>query len=168
MVRRATSADLPWIRELAAEAYGDLGDYGNIIPAWIEHPGVMAFVDESADPVPVRRGFVLLGFYQPDDDVEIYTADLLALAVGREHRRLGVGRRLLEHAIELARMAARDADVREMRLTVAEGNLVGQRLYTSAGFARVDEDHGFYDGGQRAIRMTMPLPAGDRAAARVP
>jgi ribosomal protein S18 acetylase RimI-like enzyme len=159
VIRRSTPADLPWIRELAAAAYGDLGDYGTIIPAWLEHPGVLAWIDESDDARHARRGFALLGFYQPDDDQERYIADLLALAVEPGFRRHGVGRRLLAHAIDLAHLAARDADVREMRLTVADDNAAGKRLYASAGFRAVDEDHGHYDGGQRAIRMVRPLDA---------
>jgi ribosomal protein S18 acetylase RimI-like enzyme len=161
VIRRSTPPDRPWIRDLAAEAYGDLGDYGTIIPAWLEHPGVLAYIDESAG---TRRGFVLLGFYQPVDVEERYIADLLALAVARDWRGHGIGRRLLQHAVDLARAAARDADIREMRLTVADDNLAGQRLYKSAGFLRVDEDHGHYDGGQRAIRMVLPLAGGDLAA----
>ena len=45
-----------------------------------------------------------------------------------------------------------------MRLTVAEDNAPARALFASAGFAPLDEDAGTYDGGQRALRLRLPLP----------
>jgi hypothetical protein len=47
--------------------------------------------------------------------------------------------------------------VDEIRLTVAETNAVGQRLFAAHGFSVLDDHHGHYDGGQRAIRMSRRL-----------
>lgn len=156
-------ADHTWIADVAADVYGDLGDYGSIIRSWLTHPGVLTYLDETREPgsrrVDVYRGFTLLGFYEPAAGSSgPYVADLLAIAVSRSHQRRRVGTRLLEHAIHLASLAADGNRVVEMRLTVAETNQVGRRFFTSFGFNVLDEDHGHYDGGQRAIRMARPVP----------
>jgi ribosomal protein S18 acetylase RimI-like enzyme len=159
VIRRATSSDHPWIRSLAAEAYRELGDYRTIIGSWLEHRGVLTFVDEVDEPAgPRARGFILLGFYQPPDGGPGCIADLLAIAVAPADRRAGVGRALLGFAIALAAQGPDGRTVRELRLTVAEPNHIGRRLFESSGFAAVEEDHGSYDGGQRAIRMARGLP----------
>ncbi len=161
MIRRATGADHTWIADVAADVYGALGDYGSIIRSWLAHPGVLTYLDEERDAdarsAPVARGFTLLGFYEPNT-VGPYVADLLAIAVARPFQRHGVGTSLLQHAIHLAGLATRANNPLEMRLTVAETNEVGRHFFTSFGFRILDEDHGHYDGGQRAIRMMRPLP----------
>jgi GNAT superfamily N-acetyltransferase len=128
MIRRALPGDAEWIRVTAAHVYAPLGDYGTIIPAWMEHAGVMTFVDDEEG---ARRGFILVGFYDPGEPPSgvpgagaALVADLLAIAVAPEHQRLGVGTRLLHFAIDLATEAGRErVAVREMRLTVADTNL---------------------------------------------
>lgn len=160
MIRRATSADHPWIRDTAADVYRPLGDYATIIPSWLEHTGVLAYVDEEeAASGRRRRGFILLGFYRPDERRRpaLYVADLLAIAVAPRFQRRGLGRRLLRYAIHLALLAGREDRVTEMRLTVADTNQAGLRLFSEAGFRVLDEEHGSYEGGQRAIRMARPL-----------
>jgi GNAT superfamily N-acetyltransferase len=160
VIRRALGIDHSWIARLAAEVYVELGDYGAIIPSWLEHPGVLAYIDEAeaTGGGKVRRGFILLGFYQPGENVNgEYVADLLAIAVEPAYQRQGVGRRLLEYSIHLSELASRTNCVPEIRLTVADTNGVGRKLFASAGFAVLDENHGAYDGGQRAIRMTRRL-----------
>lgn len=162
MIRRASRRDWDWIVSLAASVYDDLGDYGKIIPSWLEHPGVLTYLDEApgedggARPL---RGFILIGFYQPPGDPQpSYVADLLAIAVHPDHRRLGVGRSLLDFAIKVAARAGKTTDCPEIRLTVAHTNEVGQHLFSSSGFTVLDANHGSYDGGQRAIRMARSLP----------
>jgi ribosomal protein S18 acetylase RimI-like enzyme len=162
VIRRATLADHAWIRGVAADVYRELGDYRTIIGSWLDHPGVLTYLDEADTLGP--RGFTLLGFYEPDGaDEGLCFADLLAIAVARPHQRQGLGRALLAHALAVAEAAACERGIREVRLTVAETNPIGRRLFAAEGFAVLDEDHGLYDGGQRAIRMRRPLIA---AAAR--
>jgi ribosomal protein S18 acetylase RimI-like enzyme len=139
--------------------YADLGDYGKIIPSWMKHPGVMTFVEvDLEDGAEVRRGFILLGFYEPDDLLPGgLAAHLLAIAVAPAHQRRGVGRSLLELAVDVARLTRRDRPVHELRLTVAETNAPALALFHQAGFEILDPRHGAYDGGQRAMRMRRSL-----------
>jgi ribosomal protein S18 acetylase RimI-like enzyme len=160
VIRRFRSGDRAWVQAVAGHVYGDLGDYARILPTWLEHRAVFAYVEESDSQPRLRRGFVLLGFHDPPEGpAGCCVADLLALAVAPRFQRRGIGRALLRHAIRVAEVAGRDGSVTEMRLTVADGNAVGQHLYLSSGFRVLDRDHGHYDGGQRAIRMARPLSA---------
>ena len=164
MIRRASPLDADWIRDTAAHVYASLGDYGRVIPGWVAHPGVVTYVETADDGG--RRGFILLGFYAPWTVSETerssihpgeLVADLLAIAVAPEQQRQGVGKRLLTYAIDLVREASVRAPVRELRLTVADTNLIAQKLFDSFGFEVLDENHGAYDGGQRAIRMRLRI-----------
>jgi ribosomal protein S18 acetylase RimI-like enzyme len=170
MIRRAAPADHDFIIQTGALVYAPLGDYGRILPGWLAHPGVLGFVEADDCATDRARGFILLGFYtgwgegspRPGELV----ADLLAIAVAPEHQRAGIGNRLLEFALDFVGEAASRAPVTEIRLTVAESNPGAQRLFRRHGFDSVDEHHGEYDGGQRAIRMrrvitpVSPSPTG--------
>jgi len=162
MIRRAAAEESRFITSTATLVYAELGDYSKILPGWMAHPGVLAFV-EADDAAPERpRGFILIGFYtgwvdaKPAPAGEL-VADLLAIAVAPEHQKRGIGGRLLEFAIDFASEAAARAPVREMRLTVADTNLVAQKLFRDHGFEILDAHHGEYDGGQRAIRMRRKI-----------
>ncbi len=152
---------------LASVVYKDLGDYTQILPSWLGHSGVLAYLDEvgGSDRVangPIskatksKQGFILLGFYEPSGE-SVTVADLLAIAIEPDRQRQGLGRCLLRYAIELATMIGARNKINEIRLTVADSNTPGRRLFTSAGFQVLDANHGVYDGGQRAIRMTRTL-----------
>ncbi len=162
MIRRCEPGrDADWIRRTAALVYAELGDYGKIIPSWMNHTGVMTFVEVAEDDgVEIRRGFILVGFYEPEPgDLSrgLLVADLLAIAVAPEHQRRGVGRTLLDFAIDVAAEASHHAPVREIRLTVAATNTPALALFRGAGFEVLDAQHGAYDGGQRAIRMRRAI-----------
>ncbi len=158
MIRPSAPEDADWIRDVAAAVYRPLGDYGVIIPSWMAHPGVLTFV-ELDDEKRQRRGFILIGFYAPADLPRgQLVADLLAIAVDEAHQRRGVGKTLLGYAVDLARMAGERVPVPEIRLTVADTNYGARRLFESFHFEILDENHGAYDGGQRAIRMRHRFP----------
>lgn len=146
-----------WVRDTAQVVYAPLGDYGTIIPGWMSHPGVLTYLE--VDEHDGRRGFILLGFYEPGDRKTALVADLLAIGVAPQHQRKGIGRTLLEFALDLSTEAARQSHVSEIRLTVAATNKPALALFRGAGFEILDAHHGAYDGGQRAIRMVKKLPA---------
>ena len=159
MIRRATLADHPWMVATGALVYQDLGNYDQILPSWLAQPGVLAWIDEL-DGTP--RGFALLGFYMepagPPSPRQVAVADLLAIAVAPHHQRTGIGTAMLEDGIAVAARVGPANQIHELRLTVAEDNQVGQRMYDRAGFRVVDATTGSYAGGQRAIRMVRRLP----------
>jgi [ribosomal protein S18]-alanine N-acetyltransferase len=68
-------------------------------------------------------------------------AELGDIAVAGGWRRRGIGRRLLEAALD----AARGRGVREMFLEVRPSNLEARRLYERYGFAQVGRRKDYYD-----------------------
>jgi ribosomal protein S18 acetylase RimI-like enzyme len=165
LIRQAEPADADWIRDTAARVYADLGDYRSIVPGWLAHAGVLAFLD-CDERTGTRRGFVLLGFYEPGGAPAplaapapgaVYLADLIAIGVEPRFQRGGAGARLLGHALDLAQLAKLRAPVSEMRLTVAATNKPALALFERFGFEVLDPHHGAYDGGQPAIRMRRKL-----------
>ena len=87
--------------------------------------GVTAFAAE--------QGFILVRVLGPE-------AEVLTLAVAPEARRQGVGRGLVDTALEAA--AARGAEA--MFLEVAADNTAALALYERAGFERVGVRRGYY------------------------
>ncbi len=151
-IRRATPLDNDWLIDLGVRAFADLGDYREVLPAWLRQPNVVAWID---DPVP-RRGFTMLAFYR-DEQTGDHVADLLAISIEPEWRGNGLGRALLSHATAMARATARAGNLVALRLCVAEDNLLAQQMYVSAGFQARPIDVGRYAAGQRAIRMAYAL-----------
>src|SRR5579862_3128270 len=130
-IRTAGAADAPFIRDVAVEVFGHLGDYGRILPTWLLHDGVLTHIaEESGAPV----GYTMLGFYPVGRDgaarestprepgkrehVAGLVADLLAIAVSARAQGRGVGKRLLAHAIEHVRESQKRLPVRELKLSV--------------------------------------------------
>jgi ribosomal protein S18 acetylase RimI-like enzyme len=155
VIRRAGEGDHAWISQLAAEVYHDLGEYGTVMPQWLVQPGVLGWIAEEGTE---RTGFAVLGFYQDRAVGTRTVADLLAIGVVPRHQRRGIGTRLLEHVIHVVGAVSVSHGIPDLRLTVADTNLVGQRWYARSGFKIVDGEHGTYANGQRAIRMARPLP----------
>ncbi|HUQ00913.1 MAG TPA: N-acetyltransferase [Kofleriaceae bacterium] len=163
MIRRATPLDLTWLVDLGARAFAQLGDYRDILPAWLAQDNVSAWVAEHDGE---RRGFTVVGFFVGDSvageasdasSADENIADLLALAVEPAWQSRGLGRSLVDHTVAMASATARAGRLRELRLCVADDNAVGQRLYRTSGFHHVAGEFGAYPGGQRAVRMVYPL-----------
>jgi ribosomal-protein-alanine N-acetyltransferase len=78
---------------------------------------------------------------------------LLNVAVDRERRGLGIGRRLVDAA--LAEGRATGAAV--VYLEVRAGNVAARRLYRDVGFREIGIRRGYYGVGQDAIVMELRL-----------
>lgn len=78
---------------------------------------------------------------------------LLNLAAHPEHRRRGVGRRLMDHLVAVAR----DRGCRYITLEVRRGNHAAQALYGGHGFEAVGMRARYYSDGEDAIVMTLTL-----------
>ncbi|MEQ8498199.1 MAG: GNAT family N-acetyltransferase [Sneathiellaceae bacterium] len=101
-------------------------------------------------------GFVLVSLVAGE-------AEILTLAVPRERRRQGLGRRLLAAALRLS--AARGAT--RMVLEVSEANAAARALYDAAGFSPVGRRRGYYRGAcgaEDALVLARHLSGGTNEA----
>ena len=76
---------------------------------------------------------------------------VLSLAVDACHRRLGIGRRLVEHALEQEPGAA------IVHLEVRSNDVGAQAFYDRLGFRAIGRRSGFYPGGVDAISLARVL-----------
>jgi ribosomal protein S18 acetylase RimI-like enzyme len=85
-------------------------------------------------------------------------AHLVLLAVRPTHRRLGIGRRLVEWLLR----SARTAGIASVHLELRAGNEAAQAFYRAMGFARTVLVPGYYRAGGKqegALRMLQVLRA---------
>jgi len=105
-----------------------------------------AFVSLLGDPL--RIGALALADSEPCGLVMLQQtpdeAEVLTLVVSPEHRRIGVARRLMEWAIDVAT----DACVERLVLEVSEQNQAARQLYEGLGFTEIGRRSGYYPRGQ--------------------
>ncbi len=80
-------------------------------------------------------------------------AEVLTLAVDPTAQRRGIGRALLEQALDTARQLGASA----IFLEVAAGNAPARALYAAAGFVMVGRRRGYYRDGGDALVLRRPL-----------
>jgi len=80
-------------------------------------------------------------------------AEVLTLAVAPAARRQGLGRGLLEAALELAAAAG----ARQIFLEVSVGNEAARALYAAAGFAEIGRRRRYYADGSDALVLSRRL-----------
>lgn len=85
-----------------------------------------------------------------------------AVAVHPAHRRLGLGRRVLEALLE----HGRGLGGARATLEVAEGNTAARALYAALGFRNAGRRRGYYRNGEDALIQWLDLRAGRPAADR--
>jgi ribosomal protein S18 acetylase RimI-like enzyme len=156
VLRAARPEDAEFLAELAGEAFATYGDYRPYLAALAASPEVVVTLAEH-DGAPAGASFLV--FVRPDEAPHTEVADLLALAVVARFRGRGIGRALVAHVVARAREAARHHGISALRLTVAEGNAAGRRLFESAGFAYQGAE-GSYPRGQTALHMSLDLRVG--------
>ena len=156
LLRAGGAADLAFLSELAGQAFEEYGEYDRLLPEWARTPGIELTVAEEDG---ARVGLTLLGFFE-DRPRPVAIADLLAIAVDPLRRGRGLGRALLEAVVKRCRELGAVGVVSALRLTVAETNASGRRLFEAAGFRYVPGHEGHYPRGQRALRMELPLGPG--------
>ena len=140
VVRRAEVGDAPGLVTLAgdvgsehgawlltSEVWRSVGDERRYLRAVRRHPDAAVFVATDEGGAVVGR----LSLARDPHPASRHVADL-GLMVGASHRRRGVGRALLEHAVEWARQAG----VRKLELHVFPWNAPAIALYESFGFER--------------------------------
>ncbi len=146
-LRRGTASDAPAVARLAATALPTLGD-AEEVRRFVEAPHAELWLAETREPDPPGTG--LQGFLLANrvaGEVEV-----LWMAVGEASRRRGLGRLLVQRALEGACGA---------HLEVRAGNEAAQRLYRSSGFCVAGRRPRYYADGEDALRMRWdPLAPG--------
>ncbi len=152
-VRVATGDDRAFVRRLAHSVFSIYGSYDRYLVEWFDTQGVLTLVGEL-DEQPV--GLAMLMAYPNRMKGDEALADLLAIAVVPEFQTQGVGTALLTKAIAEAPLLDSEHPIREIHLSVADGNARGQRLFSQHGF-RFSRDEGIYPAGQRALHMSRSI-----------
>ncbi len=144
------------MREIAGEVFALYGDYRPLLPRWFRVPGVMTFVSEN-ELGPT--GYLMLAFFREKQHL---IGDVLAIAVAPDHQDQGIGRMLLQHALQFCEEASERSPINAVRLSVAHTNARARHLFESCGFELLDGDFGTYEGGQKALHMErlVRLPDG--------
>lgn len=156
MVRPGTSADHPFVSDLASRAFAGLGDYGPIVGKWLERSEAAAWV-ASEEGVVLGIAVVLRRLRPGFRSAPL--AELAVIAVNEVRRGEGLGRRLLRAAEE----TAREWGAVEMRLHTAASNAIARAFFAAAGYRPADGSSR-YPSGAKALAMARSL--GDRVDAR--
>lgn len=149
-LRPARPGDVGFLVDLSRRVFLQFGSYDRYIEEWFGEPIVSTFVSEI-EGAPV--GFVMLAIHPASRTAEA-VGEIISIAVAPEHRSKGIGAALLDRAIALARESS--LGLREIRLSVAEGNARAQRMFARRAF-RIGHVVGVFPAGQRALFMTKAL-----------
>lgn len=118
---------------------------------WSEHQLAAALEDEAARVWGIRDGEALLGqaivYRLP------FEAELQAITVSPQARRLGLARRLLAEVIA----TAKGWESERLLLEVRAGNAPALALYRAAGFSEDGRRRGYYPGEAGAPREDAVL-----------
>ncbi len=131
-------------RDLVESGLGWKYDAARVLRS-IRHP-------ETLMPVACDRGRVA-GFAIMEFGEE--RAHLVLLAVRPAHRRMGIGRRLVEWLVE----SARTAGIASLHLELRSGNEAARGFYRALGFDETIVVPGYYRGREAALRMIRVLRA---------
>ena len=131
--RAALESDAAWVRELAQSA-GLQVDLAHELT----HPQALAWV---LDP---ERGFLTAWLVAGELQIQ-------DLAVSPAHRRHGIGRALLAHALREAQVQAAFSASLELR----KSNQAALSLYQRLGFLVVGERPRYYPDGEAALLLSL-------------
>ncbi len=150
LAREVSAEPEGWL--LSAGGTRGVADERRYLRAVRRSPHAAVFVAEAGDGAVVGR----LSLARDPHPASPHVADL-GLMVAKTHRRLGIGRALLEQAVEWAR----GVGVTKLELHVFPHNEPAIRLYERFGFEREGFRRGhFRNGGQLidAILMAFEVP----------
>jgi ribosomal-protein-alanine N-acetyltransferase len=151
-IRPARSEEGEYVLAISREAFAPFGDYEGVLSAWFDREETITLIAQREER---RLGFAMLGIFAEGGHVP-GTAELLAIAVSPGSRRRGIGSRLLEEALAVARQRR----VATMLLHTALENVAAQRLFSAFGFRAVETKEHFYPKGQDAVLMYREIGKG--------
>jgi RimJ/RimL family protein N-acetyltransferase len=137
---------------LISDSWRGVAEERRYLRAVRRFPHAAVFVAESRDGVVAR-----LSIARDEHPASTHVADL-GLMVASGYRRVGIGRALLEAAVEWARTAG----VRKLELHVFPHNEAAIALYESFGFRREGYRRGHYRRGPEYVdAILMALDVGE-------
>jgi putative acetyltransferase len=142
---------------LSTETWRSAADERRYLKAVRSHADAAVFVAVDGDEVIAR-----LSIARDPHPASAHVADL-GLMVAASHRRRGIGRALLERAVDWAR----SSEVRKLELHVFPWNVPAIALYESFGFVREGFRKAHYRRGDEyvdAILMAYPVGSGSEGA----
>jgi ribosomal-protein-alanine N-acetyltransferase len=140
-IRPAINEDCGFIRQISGEIFSMFGDYGEIIPQWFVNPDVVTVMYlEERHPL----GFAMLS---------ISSGELLAIAVGPETQRRGIGTALLNRVEVIACQLGR----KRIQLHTALENEAARMFFQKAGFNVIGGEERYYSKGQKALIMSKEI-----------
>ncbi len=156
MVRKANFADLPFILSLSRDSFSRFGRYELTIAKWFCYPGTCTFVYEKDEErgIPTRCGFIMLAFIRSSGETEP-VLEVMAISVSEEHRRQGIGGKLMARARQFSESLSNGGDTPRVRLSVAATNQAAFPFFRKCGFTLIGEAPWRYPAGQKALRMEM-------------
>ena len=144
-LRTATTDDLAHLVEIEAACFGPPRDADGMRDELARSWATVHVAERAGAAV------AYLAAWQVADEVEV-----IQVAAHPAARREGHGRALMERVIGLARARG---DLRVL-LEVRPSNAAAVALYRALGFADVGRRAGYYDDGEDALVMALPLTAG--------
>lgn len=111
----------------------------------LNEPGTVSYQVLTADGTMAAFAFVMVN---PDG-----AGHLTTIGVAPEHRRRGLGLRLLTHLESVLK----EKGVTTMALEVRISNTSAQKLYNAAGYAVVQRLSDYYSNGEDGYLMVKPL-----------
>jgi [ribosomal protein S18]-alanine N-acetyltransferase len=149
-VRAAAATDLPALAEIEEAAFADPWSAGGLA-AELDHPEALILV--AVDGESGVCGYA--AFRRLAEE-----AELLRVAVRPGRRRRGIAQLLVSAG--LAHLEALETSA--CHLEVRAGNGAAAALYRSLGFAVVGRRRAYYNDGEDALLLSLPLPRPPRRA----
>jgi ribosomal protein S18 acetylase RimI-like enzyme len=150
-VRQAVPSDVGFIIRLSGKVFNIYGPYREMIRLWLDLDTTITFIAlQEGEPA----GFAMLGTIESDLTIPAVT-EILAIAVGPDRQRMGVGQMLLRE------VEKRAASVGEKRLILhtATGNIAAQKLFMKNAYRPLETKRKFYPKGQDALMMVKEIDA---------
>ncbi len=137
----------------------------------------VARIEEESFPAPWRRDFFASELVEPHRYIRVLAREeggepriggylfavslyeefhINKIATDRRLRQQGYGRMLLEDALARARSMGSTAVTLEVRVS----NAAARQFYKSYGFAEAYRRRGYYQDGEDALVLVLPLPTG--------
>jgi len=143
-IRHFRPEDLPTLRQITVDSFGSVAFDQMLedrLGIWNERDWRMRKADSIDDDCTANpagcfvavRDDVILGYITTRVDVVNSMGRIPNLAVVTEARGLGLGRRLIHHALDYFR----ESHLKVAKIETMASNVIGQSLYPSCGFEEI-------------------------------